>query len=510
MTVTVTWSSPADDWDLELFRKKADGSLEQVGSAANGPPSTAETVTLVNPAAGTYVARADNFAAAVPQYNGAATFKAPDPNLKRHAAYIGFCGYCDPLTEGAPFDNGLATNVGADGLGGPQMSSEGWHIAAARGLPRRTITGIAIDPDDARTAYVTLGGYQVRPFVPPGALGDDVSGLGSGHLFVSNDAGESFRDISGDLPDIPATAVLIRRGQPVVATNVGVYIGEDLKGGHFAAMGSDLPPAPVFNLSSKPDDGELLIAASFGRGVQQYRYRDPSGAGTTPGIAPTGAQVKAAQGTACAASVGFRSTSAKAVTRGRKVRLSFVRNVKRPVTVQVFQVSRGRTVLKERQIASFKNRARSFTWNGRATGRKHISDGYLFVRYSMRLGGARHDIRRVVLRRSHGRFTKRPDYYRRPSCDILASYKLGRPVFGGRRTRPLTASFRLTRASTATLRITRGKKVVKRYKAKAYKAGRTYRFSLPARGQRRGDYKVRLQVVRGQRKIVSTLVSRRL
>src|SRR4029078_12575929 len=110
-----------------------------------------------------------------------------------------------------------------------------------------------------------------------------------------------------------ATAVLIRRGQPVVATNVGVYIGEDLKGGHFTPMGTNLPPAPVFTLSTKPGDDELVVAASYGRGVQQYRYKDPVGSAPTPGIAPTPAQRNAALTSACAASVGFRSTSAKAV-----------------------------------------------------------------------------------------------------------------------------------------------------------------------------------------------------
>ena len=32
----------------------------------------------------------------------------------RRAAYVGFCGYCDTITQGTPFANGIATNVGGD------------------------------------------------------------------------------------------------------------------------------------------------------------------------------------------------------------------------------------------------------------------------------------------------------------------------------------------------------------------------------------------------------------
>ena len=55
-----------------------------------------------------------------------------------------------------------------------------------------------------------------------------------------------------------------------------------------------------------------------------------------------------------------------------------------------------------------------------------MTDGYYFVRY--RLGD---DTRRFALRRSNGRFTKVGDFYRRATCDLVPSYKLIRPVFGG-------------------------------------------------------------------------------
>ena len=65
-------------------------------------------------------------------------------------------------------------------------------------------------------------------------------------------------------------------------------------------------------------------------------------------------QAAAAGATACPANAGF--AKAKATPQGRKVRMAFTRRLGRRVNVDVFQVSHGRRVLKERLVARFKNR----------------------------------------------------------------------------------------------------------------------------------------------------------
>ena len=58
----------------------------------------------------------------------------------------------------------------------------------------------------------------------------------------------------------------------------------------------------------------------------------------------------------------------KPVRGGRAVRFGFARRVPNPVTVDVFQVAKGRSViLGERRVASFRSRLKTFTWSGRAT-----------------------------------------------------------------------------------------------------------------------------------------------
>ncbi len=61
-----------------------------------------------------------------------------------------------------------------------------------------------------------------------------------------------------------------------------------------------------------------------------------------------------------------------------------------------------------------------------------------------------------------------------------------------------------------TVTVLRGSKVVKRFPARRAAADRTVRLSFPARGQGRGDYKVRLVARSGAETVTSTLVSRRL
>jgi hypothetical protein len=197
--------------------------------------------------------------------------------------------------------------------------------------------------------------------------------------------------------------------------------------------------------------------------------------------------------------------------KGRAARFAFDRRVDAPVNVDVFQQSRGRRVIGERLVARYTNRTRSFDWSGRANRRgRTVTDGYYFVRYRLRVDAKHEDLRRVVLRRVKGRLRLRPAFYRRASCGTLSSYKLERPVFGGRRTRKIGASFRLARAASVRVQVLRGKRVVRTFKRKAYRAGRTYRLSFSARRRPRGDYRFKLDLVRGKEKLNSTLTSRRL
>lgn len=260
---------------------------------------------------------------------------AEDPNnqlsavdLRGDSAYVGYCGYCDTITQKvtdkAPFASGIATNVG-----GPQapkrLSGNGWHIAAAKGLPKRYVTAVAMDPANPSTVYVTLAGYG-RRWAIPGAVGDDTSRVGSGHVFKSTDAGASFTDISGDLPDIPADWVTVRGGQLLIATDIGVFGSSDTRGTHYAALGSGLPTVPVFHIALKPGDPNTLVAATFGRGVYTYAFSPATSAAVPGAIARSGG------GTACIARSRRIRYRINPVPHGRVVKVQVYVNGHRVLT----------------------------------------------------------------------------------------------------------------------------------------------------------------------------------
>jgi hypothetical protein len=201
-----------------------------------------------------------------PQLAKARSTTADD--LRGDYAYVGFCGPCSVRITGT-FGNGIATNVGGSAPA-QWLSSDGWHFAPANGLPNRWITSIRIDPSDAtgKTIYVTLGGYSSH-WIPPGALGDQIANVGVGHVFVSHDAGESFTDVSGTLPDAPADWVLPFKGKLVVGTDVGAFQSTALTGGTYSLMGN-LPVMPVVHLALDPANPNRIIAATYGRGAYAF------------------------------------------------------------------------------------------------------------------------------------------------------------------------------------------------------------------------------------------------
>lgn len=190
--------------------------------------------------------------------------------VRGNAIYAAFCGACDPVRDHKMFASGFATNVGTKAPAAP-LTDAGWHITKAKGLPQGNVTSIQIDPLDVRTVYVTIGG-GVRPYVPPGKLGRDGATQNGGSVFVSKDAGDTFTDITGNLHGIPALWVALHGRQLLIATTVGVFVSKGTAGKAFSLLGSDLPPAPVYSLALSPHDPDLLVAASFGRGVYAYHF----------------------------------------------------------------------------------------------------------------------------------------------------------------------------------------------------------------------------------------------
>ena len=117
----------------------------------------------------------------------------------------------------------------------------------------------------------------------------------------------------------------------------------------------------------------------------------------------------------CPVPNGFRSVNA--TRRGHGLRLTIRRAVRHPVTVDIFQTSKGRKVFtRADRVIHFGKRRGSFTWNGLAAGGRALTDGIYYVRFRILDARERIDSRRVVVERKNGRFSKRPGFYLKDRC----------------------------------------------------------------------------------------------
>src|SRR3954453_11936675 len=79
MSVEVHWTNPADDFDLNVYRKNSTGGLDLVGTSGGAPPSTSEQ-TSVEAQGGTpvppggYVIRVQNSLSTSPDFEGFVKF----------------------------------------------------------------------------------------------------------------------------------------------------------------------------------------------------------------------------------------------------------------------------------------------------------------------------------------------------------------------------------------------------------------------------------------------------
>ena len=164
-----------------------------------------------------------------------------------YAAWTGGGGNPSPA-----FSRGIATNYGGK-----------WHQVSMTGLPQRYIAGVTVDSANPAHAYAIFNGFS-RRFVPGG---------GVGHVFETWNGGQTWTDISGNLPDIASDALVIGSFHRLaLATDGGVYTAPEGAGAAtvWSRLGAGLPNVVVDDLTAGPDN--YIYAATHGRGVWRIRF----------------------------------------------------------------------------------------------------------------------------------------------------------------------------------------------------------------------------------------------
>jgi photosystem II stability/assembly factor-like uncharacterized protein len=124
-------------------------------------------------------------------------------------------------------------------------------------LPGHTITRLAAHPTNADVVYATVANF------------------GHGHVFRSNDAGQTWADMDkGQLPDVPHHAIAIPTSSPdslYVCNDAGVYASTD-GGQTWQNFTRNLPNVMVIDLVYHEGDG-TLHAATYGRSLWRIQVR---------------------------------------------------------------------------------------------------------------------------------------------------------------------------------------------------------------------------------------------
>jgi len=166
-------------------------------------------------------------------------------------------------------DGGTGVYVGTD-EGWIQVSPDAvssdsptWTRSGAGRLPNRPVNQIAVDRSNWRIAYAAYGGF--------GAATPN----NRGHVFVTTNGGGGWRDISGNLPDVPVNSVVADPSSPntvYVGTDVGAFVTTN-RGDSWQRLGTGMPKVAVWQLDYDAKNG-LLAAGTHGRGAYTLANRN--------------------------------------------------------------------------------------------------------------------------------------------------------------------------------------------------------------------------------------------
>lgn len=128
------------------------------------------------------------------------------------------------------------------------------------GLPERYVTSVHYSPTISNRIFVTHSGFRDNEDIP--------------HIHRSDDQGNTWQNITSDLPQVPVNDLLILPGYSdqvlFAATDAGVYF-TTTGGVSWKRLGGNMPYIPVFDLERNPARNEL-VAATFGRGIWTFPF----------------------------------------------------------------------------------------------------------------------------------------------------------------------------------------------------------------------------------------------
>lgn len=145
----------------------------------------------------------------------------------------------------------------SDGVVQRYESDNVWTDISA-GLEKRFVSDIKTSRTYANTVFVALNGYRDNYDVPL--------------LYKSDNRGDNWQSIMGDLPPIAINSILILPGYDdrviFIANEAGVYLTQN-GGDNWERVGDDFPYIPTYDLEYNPSNNSVF-AGTFGRSILTF------------------------------------------------------------------------------------------------------------------------------------------------------------------------------------------------------------------------------------------------
>ena len=202
--------------------------------------------------------------------NGAATWTAISPDLTNGGTLA--------IVAVAPSDSNTIYTGSSDSLIAFTTNALSGTSSTWSGISpaTRAVTDIKVDATTSTTAYATYGGFS--------GFTDTV-----GHVFKTTDGGNSWTDISGNLPNVPVTGIAI---DPDVANTY--YVGTDVGafytsngGTTWSVLGTGLPNVGIMSMDFQHAT-RTLVAGTHGRSAWELSLSLATGFTLTVTEAGTG------------------------------------------------------------------------------------------------------------------------------------------------------------------------------------------------------------------------------
>jgi uncharacterized repeat protein (TIGR01451 family) len=136
----------------------------------------------------------------------------------------------------------------------PAHPNAGWTAITASNLPNRPVSQFAVDRSNWRIAYVSFTGFSANTPSTPGSV------------YKTTNGGQSWQDITNDLPDSPVNSLVLDAAFPgtlYAGTDIGAYVSTD-NGGSWRRLGTGMPKVSVWQLDFDASH-RILAAGTHGR-----------------------------------------------------------------------------------------------------------------------------------------------------------------------------------------------------------------------------------------------------